>query len=214
MPLVSVPLLIANRHTIQLNPAGSVSIDTIQFDSLLSRTQTHDRLNLLTCHTCREDLSAATSLYTGHFLADFYLEDSNEFEEWAEIRRQKYLRKTLDSLESLTTIAIRQQAYAEAHLQAERQLELDDLRESAYQQLMEVLARNGQRNEALAVYETCRRHFTEEMGMAPSARTTGIYEKILAGDLRLDSLQEQGVRGYELQDEIGAGAYGVIHRAI
>ena len=210
----AVPLLISNRHTIQLNPTGSLFIDTVQFEALLSQIHTHDHLDLLTCHKCREDLAAATSLYTGHFLADFYLEDSNEFEEWAEIRRQNYQRKTLDALETLTTIAIRQQAYAEARLQAERQLEIDDLRESAYQQLMEILARNGQRNDALAVYEKCRRHLMEELGMAPATRTTALYEKILAGDLRLDSMQEQGVRGYELQDEIGAGAYGVIHRAM
>ncbi len=79
---------------------------------------------------------------------------------------------------------------------------------------MEILARNGQRNEALAVYERCRRLFNEELGMDPAARTTELYEQILAGDLRLDSLNEQGVRGYELQDEIGSGAYGVIHRSV
>jgi len=93
-------------------------------------------------------------------------------------------------------------------------LALDNLRESAYQQLMEILARSGQRNEAMAVYETCRRHLVEEFGVAPAIRTTALYEQILAGDLRLDSQPEQEVRGYELQDEIGAGAFGVIHRAI
>ncbi len=210
----AVPLLITNRHTIQINRAAPVLVDSVQFESLLSQTRSHDHVDLLTCHTCRSNLVAAATLYTGHFLADFYLEDSNEFEEWAEIRRQGTMRKALDAMDILTTIAMRQQAYAEARMLAERQLEIDDLRESAYQQLMEISARNGQRNEALAVYEKCRRHLMEELGMAPAKRTTTLYEQILAGDLRFDSVQEQGARGYELQDEIGAGAYGVIHRAI
>jgi len=210
----SVSLLIANRHTIQLNPAAPVLIDTIQFDAMLNKVQTHDHFDLLTCQQCHEDLSAAIDFYTGLFLADFYLEDSNEFEEWAAINRQKYLGKTLDALETLTISAMRQQAFSVAEQYAERQLELDNLREGAYQQLMEILVRNGQRNEALAIYERCRRLFNEELGMAPAARTTELYEQILAGDLRLDSLSPQGVKGYDLLDEIGAGAYGVIHRAL
>jgi len=210
----AVPLLISNRHTIQLNMTDIVTIDTVQFESLLRQVQTHDHTDLLTCPTCHKNLVAATAIYTGRFLADFYLEDSNEFEEWAEITRQSYQRKVLDALEALTKIAIRQQAYADAHKHAERQLEIDDLRESAYQQLMEILARSGQRNEAMAVYERCRRHLKEELEMAPSKRTTDLYEQIFAGNLSLDSQPEQGVRGYELQDEIGAGAYGVIHRAM
>ena len=209
-----VPLLLANRNTIQINPAAPVAIDTSRFEVLLEQVQAHDHHSLLTCTQCREDLEAAAALYTGHFLADFYLDDSNEFEEWAEIERQKVLRRELDALETLTAIAIRQQAYAAALAHAERQLELDEYREGAYQQWMETLARNGQRNEALAVYERCRRLFNEELGMDPAARTTELYEQILAGDLRLDSLNEQGVRGYELQDEIGSGAYGVIFRSV
>ena len=210
----TISLLLANRHTIQLNPDAPIWIDTSQLDALLEQVQVHDHHSLLTCNQCQENLEAAVELYTGHFLADFYLDDSNEFEEWAEIERQKYLRRTLDALETLTAIAIRQQAYAVAQAHAERQLALDEYREGAVQQLMEILARNGQRNEALAVYERCRRLFYEELGMDPSARTTELYEQIRAGDLRLDSLNEQGVRGYELQDEIGSGAYGVIHRSV
>ena len=209
----TLPLLITNRQTIQLNPAGALFIDTVQFETYLQQVQTHDHVDLMTCQLCRQNLVAATKLYSGHFLADFYLDDSNEFEEWAEIRRQQYLRQALDALETLTTIALRQQAYAEARLHTERQLELDDLRENAYRQLMEILVRSGQRNEALAVYEKCRRHLMEELAMAPASRTTALYEQILAGDLRFGQEPEQGVRGYEIQDEIGAGAYGIIHRA-
>ena len=79
---------------------------------------------------------------------------------------------------------------------------------------MEILARSGQRSEALLVYETCRRLFAEELGMAPALRTTNLYEQILAGDLHLEDRTARGVRGYELKEEIGAGAYGEIFRAV
>ncbi len=77
----------------------------------------------------------------------------------------------------------------------------------------EILALSRRREEALAVYENCRRLLSEELAMAPSARTTEIYEQIQAGELNFESPLAQAVRGYELKDEIGAGAYGAIHRA-
>ncbi len=76
---------------------------------------------------------------------------------------------------------------------AERQLEIDNLRESAYRQLMEIMALSGQRTEAMAVYEKCRRLFAEELGMAPSKRTTELYEQILDGD---SASSRSPARGY------------------
>jgi len=186
----------------------------VRFEALIDGTLSHDHPDLFICQRCRRDLEAAVALYQGEFLADFYLDDSNEFEEWSQTRREAYRRKMLDSLDILTTIRTRQQEYGPAAELAQRQLEIDNLRESAYRQLMEILARNGRRAEALAVYERCRQLLSEELGMAPSKRTTQIYDKIVAEDLRFDTPAGQGIRGYELLDEIGSGAYGAIYRAI
>ena len=198
----------------QLNPQTNIKIDAHEFNELLDQTLAHDHVDFFTCHICRQTLAAAVDIYRGNFLADFYLDDSNEFEEWAEITRQGYKRKALDALETLATISTRQKDYTVARSYAERQIELDDLRESGYRQLMEILALNGQRAEALSTYENFRRLLVEELGMSPSTRTTTLYEKIQSGDLQFDFLPEQDVRGYELGEEIGAGAYGTIHRAV
>ncbi|KAA3664594.1 MAG: hypothetical protein DWQ04_04895, partial [Chloroflexi bacterium] len=179
----AVPLLLTNRQTIQLNPQANVQSDVMQFEQLTNAVQTHDHLDIFHCHDCRQKLEKAIALYKGNFLADIYLDDSNTFEEWAEIKRQSYRRRVLDALETLTTIAIRQASYVEARAYAEKQLEIDDLRESAYRQLMQVLALNGQRSAALTLYETCRRLLFEELAMAPSTRTTERYQQIQGGDL-------------------------------
>ena len=50
--------------------------------------------------------------------------------------------------------------------------------------------------------------------MAPAASTTLLYEKIRSGEMDLDISEQHHVRGYELHEKIGAGAYGVIHRAV
>ena len=191
----AVPILLANRQTIQLNPLADLSSDVRCFESLIESTQNHDHLDILLCQACRQNLESAVALYSGNFLAYFYLDDSNEFEAWAEVHRQRYRRQALDALETLTTFATRGAAYAEARAYAERQLEIDNLRESAYRHLMQILALNGQRAEALALCETLKRLLAEELGLAPSARTTERCEQIRAGDRSFTEQDARGVLG-------------------
>jgi WD40 repeat protein/serine/threonine protein kinase/DNA-binding SARP family transcriptional activator len=210
----AVPLLLANRQTLQLNPHADVISDVRQFESLIVSTQIHDHLDILLCPACCRNLETAVALYRGDFLADFYLDDSNEFEEWAEVYRQKYRRQALDALETLTSMATRGASYAKARAYAERQLEIDDLRESAYRQLMKILALNGQRAEAMALYESFSRLLAEELAMAPASRTTERYEQIRTGNLSFAEPATRGVRGLELKEKIGEGTYGAVHRAL
>ena len=119
----------------------------------------------------------------------------------------------LDALETLATGCLRGGAYQKAEAYARSQLEIDDLRESANRQLMEALARSDRREEALAQYECCQRQLREELGMAPSARTMALYGRIASGDMDLAAPIAPAVRGYELLEEIGAGAFGAVHKA-
>jgi len=208
-----VSLLLANRQMIQLNPEASVQVDAAHFESLVNRVQAHEHISVLSCQSCLANLEKAIELYQGDFLIDFYLDDSNAYEEWAQVTREAYRRKALDALEVLTAAATRQSEYPKALALAKRQLEIDNLRENAYRQLMEALALSGHREEALSVYENCRRLLAEELSMEPANRTTEIAEKIQAGDLSFDTPMVKGVRGYELKEEIGVGAFGTIHRA-
>jgi WD40 repeat protein/serine/threonine protein kinase/two-component SAPR family response regulator len=207
-------LIIANRQEILLNPEADIQADTAAFAALLEKSQSHSHLDLFLCSECRQDLEQAAALYRGDFLVDFYLDDSNEFEEWAQTQRQYFRRRVLDALSILTTIAIRQQDYSQAQAFARQQLDIDFLSENAYRQLMEALALSGRRQEALAVYESCRRVLHEELGMAPSAHTSEYFEKIQSGDLRFDAFPLPGLRGFELKEQIDEGVYGTIHRAV
>ena len=49
--------------------------------------------------------------------------------------------------------------YAAAETAVRRQLALDNLQESAHRQLMEILAQNGRRQEALTHYQTLQQLF-------------------------------------------------------
>ena len=205
--------LLGDYQALQINPNAAYDLDVADFIYLLQSTQSHEHLNLTNCPTCQQQLQTAVSLYQGPFLADFYLPDSDGFEDWAYAVREKLQCLVLDALEMLTAVYINQNNFTQAEQTARRQLEIDWLRESAYRQLMALMARSGRRGEALAEYETCQKLMREELGMAPSAKTSGLYEKILAGDLNLLKKQDPSVRGYDLHEQIGKGSYGSVYRA-
>jgi WD40 repeat protein/serine/threonine protein kinase/DNA-binding SARP family transcriptional activator len=208
-----VEFLLGDYQSLQINPQTVYDLDVAAFISLLHSTYTHDHLYLETCSLCQQRLQEATTLYQGPFLTDFYLPDSDGFEEWAYKVRDRLQCQVLDALETLTAIHISRGNYAHAEVTARQQLGIDRLRESAYRQLMELLARSGRSEEALAEYESYRRVLRDELGMAPTAKTNTLYQKIVASGLDLSLSSSYSVRGYNLHEQIGNGDYGAVYRA-
>jgi DNA-binding SARP family transcriptional activator/predicted ATPase len=179
----TVPLILANRQTVQMNPTAAVDVDIHQLDGLLEKYQGHHHQSLATCETCNNRLKKAVDLYQGEFLADFYLEDSNPFEDWAETVREAYRRKVIEALSTLADITIQKQDYERACTHIDQQLALDNLRERAHRQKIEVLALGGQRVEAMRQYRQCAQLLAEQLGVSPSQETTALYERIRSEDL-------------------------------
>ncbi len=88
-------------------------------------------------------------------------------------------------METLAAEQLNQGAYPEAQEYAWRQLEVDELRERAMQQLMTALAGSGQRNAALSQYQLFKKRLGEELGVEPSEETTTLYENIQSDALKL-----------------------------
>ena len=131
-------------------------------------------------------------MYRGDFLADFFLVDSPAFEEWALLRREWLRREALQALYHLAAHFQQQGDYDAAYQYAWRQLELDSLREEAYQQLMLILALSGRRSEALALYHTCCQTLAEALDVEPAQATTNLYERVRTGELGEPALRPEG----------------------
>lgn len=76
-------------------------------------------------------LPSTIDLSKGKFLADFYLSDSNEFEEWAAIEREHLLCSVLDALDRWMTYSLDEGNYETAQTAAWKQIGINNLRESA-----------------------------------------------------------------------------------
>lgn len=180
---VEVSLLLSDRQTVQLNPEINVQVDLHQMDRLLSQSKTHDHPNLVNCETCIQALEEAVDLYRGDFLADFYLDDSNHFEDWAQAVRGKTRTSMLDALSSLAEIHIENEAYEQALICIDRALSIDNLRESTHRQRLEALALSGRRVEALQHYSEYSQMLEGELEVAPSQEINALYERIRQGEL-------------------------------
>ena len=115
------PLILAGRKSIQLNPESPIVLDVAVFNALIDQPQPSP-----------QQLAEAIALYRGDFLANFYLPESNPFEDWVTARRAYLQRRVLTALDKLTAHSLQDGDYATAAILARRQVALDNLRESAH----------------------------------------------------------------------------------
>ena len=88
------PLILAGRKSIQLNPESPIVLDVAVFNALIDQPQPSP-----------QQLAEAIALYRGDFLANFYLPESNPFEDWVTARRAYLQRRVLTALDKLTVYA-------------------------------------------------------------------------------------------------------------
>jgi DNA-binding SARP family transcriptional activator len=139
-------------------------------------------------------MAQAVAWYRGEFLAGFTLPGSTGFEEWRLFQQEALHVRMLDALTLLSAYHFQRREYDQAIPYLQRQIELEAWREEAHRLLMQVLAAQGQRNAALAQFETCRRTLTEQLGVEPEAATVALAEQIRSGDFdKVTRRQGEGV---------------------
>ncbi|MEZ4662705.1 MAG: BTAD domain-containing putative transcriptional regulator [Caldilineaceae bacterium] len=166
------PFLIITRETVAMNRAASIYLDVACFDAHLSTAAARPPDEQMSHR------QTAIALYTGDFLAGFFVREAPTFEEWLLAQRAHYRERALHLLHTLTQAHLNQGDYAQAIHSATRLLALDGWREEAHCQLMLALARSGQRSAALTQYKICRQVLEAELGVEPAAETTALYERI------------------------------------
>jgi predicted ATPase/DNA-binding SARP family transcriptional activator len=172
------PLLQVTRQTIQFHPESDLWVDVAEFLHLL---QFDGRPQQIV-----RRLEKAMALYRGAFLDGFSLADSPAFEEWAVLERERLLRQALVALDRLAGWYKQRGDFDRALHYARRRTQLEPWQEQGQRQLMRLLALDGQRNAALAQYETLRHLLAEELTVEPADETVALYRQIRDGQARYD----------------------------
>lgn len=162
-------------QTIQFNANSHSRVDVIIFERYCDRS----RQNPLDF----QSLNQAAELFRGNFLEGLSVPDSAAFEEWA-VRKRERLNRLVNQIFYLLANDYEVSGeYAQAISFAERQLELDPWQEESHRQLMRCLYFSGQRNAALAQYETCRQVLAEELDLEPDPATQQLRRQIIEDKL-------------------------------
>lgn len=172
------PFFLANRETLRLNPESEHWSDVATFTALVESCKGHQHRSLAGCFLCLQRMQEMVDLYRGDFLDEFFLEDSEPFEEWVLLTREWLHREVVLALAHLADYHERRGDCAQARAKTWRQIELDPWREESHRRLMRLLAVDGQRSAALAQYAACQRSLAEDLGVEPAESTTALYAQI------------------------------------
>lgn len=164
-------LLLARDDQIVLHPERAGS-DTQVFEQLWTRWLADGDVN---------HLRQAAALYCGPFLDGFCLPDSPEFDTWASLERERWMRLALQTLAALVEALTLDGDYPAAIGYACRSLSIDELAEDIHRRLVELYALAGQRSAALRQYEQCMAVLERELGVAPMPETVAVYRAVLRG---------------------------------
>ena len=98
---------------------------------------------------------------------------------WVEEKRRELADVRGRALTALADTCLRSGDAREAVKWAEQTIALAPFRETGYRRLMDAHVADGNRAEALRVYERCRRLLADELGAYPSPETESIYRGLL-----------------------------------
>ncbi len=181
------PFLFVTREAVGLNPQSDFALDLAEFECLVDP---HSRIRPPypakpegSLPAGLKSLMAAVDLWRGPFLEGLSLPDCPEFDDWVLIRREQLNRLAMKALREISAGLADLGQFEMALPYAWRQVSLEPWQEEAHQQVMRLLALNGQRTNALAHFEQCRKTLQAELGVEPGAETVALAEAIRRGDL-------------------------------
>jgi LuxR family maltose regulon positive regulatory protein len=119
-------------------------------------------------------LEKMAALYRGNFLP------GEEAEAWALSLRERLRSKYMGAVSSLGRHWMESGEYEKSAEVFQRALEIDDLSEGFYQDLMVSYLKCGRKAEAATTYKRCRDILSFKLGLTPSDKTERIYRMLRA----------------------------------
>jgi ATP/maltotriose-dependent transcriptional regulator MalT/DNA-binding SARP family transcriptional activator len=115
----------------------------------------------------------AVEIYKGDFLPE------ELYAPWPDKKREELRAKYIELLNKMASLHERQGSLKKAMDCYKKAIQVDPLIEESYQKLMSFHANKGMYNEALRIYEDCKKALKRELKTEPDPTTTAIYRKVL-----------------------------------
>jgi DNA-binding SARP family transcriptional activator len=128
-------------------------------------------------------LEPLLELYHGDFLADFDLPDSEEYENWIAVERERYRRLAISGFQLVSRRYEKAGEFGAALAALSRALAIDPFQEDLQREALRLHYFAGDRAGAIRRYEDFSRLLENEMGVQPMAETRALFEEIMTGEL-------------------------------
>ena len=189
-------------------------IDSVRFEQLVTEGRSLVHIDPAAATVV---LGEALALWHGHAFEEFTYESFAQ----VEIARLEELR--LEAVEARIEADLACGRSRELVSELETLVRQHPSREELTGQWMRALYRSGRQAEALRAYQLLSSRLGDELGVEPSAPLRRLHDQIVIGDEALDAHPAApasggvapglAIRGYELREQIGEGAFGVAYRA-
>ena len=166
------------RETVQFNLQSDHWLDVRAFTAALELAYRHYQRRDGLGHLQAQPLKQAVALYRNRLLDQFSLTGGGLFDEWVALKREDLDRQAIEAMTLLAEYHSRRGEYLQARQSAARIVELAPWDENAHQQLMLLLAQDGQWSAAQNQYQVLRRYLDREMDVAPLPEITECFEQI------------------------------------
>lgn len=170
LPGASRSAIEARERTYRLCLRERDGIDAVEFEAA-ARAALVDR-----GRGRRAGLDRAAALWGGDPLPE------DRYETWAAAWRERLLGTYAELLAALIESQAAGGEVDEQIRTARRLLEVEPLNEAAHRSLIAAYARSGRTSYALRQYLECRRALVVELGVEPSAETSRLQARVLAGE--------------------------------
>jgi DNA-binding SARP family transcriptional activator len=134
-------------------------------------------------NSARDSLVRAVDLYRGSLVPSCY-------DDWIDDERERLNQSLAKALDQLVTLFEQQRDYPTAITYTLRLLQLEPLQETAYRRLIHLHDLNGERANALLIYQRCASILKRELGVEPNRATQAMYERLLKPDAIVATLSD------------------------
>lgn len=166
------PLLV-DPDWIQINERANLWLDVAEVETAFEATRGRPGDELAPDLAAR--LDHAIALYRGELLEGWY-------QDWCVFERERLRAMYLTMVEKMLGYHERHLQFDDGLLCGERILRQDRAHERTHWRLMRLHYLAGDRTAAMRQYEACVTALREELDVAPSERTSTLYERIRAGE--------------------------------
>ena len=168
----------SDRSTVALIDCEKLKVDVNRFRDLTLDCPDRSHGLVEVCAECEPLLNEAVHLWGGSFMSGFTVANSVRFDDWQFAEGEALRRELTETLDRMIEYYCSIEDWAAAARYARQWLQVDALNELGYRRLMQALASQGKRSEALQAFDECTRVLTAELGLSPQESTTELAAKI------------------------------------